>query len=74
MHFVHQQPPATPTLTKPIWMFQCHPCHPKINMTRSVMKTEDNQQSQPQVPKQEAMEQDVQANPVQSSSVVGEDT
>ena len=45
-----------------------------IDMARSVVKTEDNQQSQPQVLKQEAMEQDIQTDPVQSSSVVGEDT
>eukprot|EP00957_Ditylum_brightwellii_P140819 10726777-Ditylum_brightwellii.AAC.1 len=37
-------------------------------------KTEDNQQSQPQALKQEAMEQDIQADPVQIFSVVGEDT
>eukprot|EP00957_Ditylum_brightwellii_P157275 11969229-Ditylum_brightwellii.AAC.1 len=38
------------------------------------MKTEDNQQSQAQVLKREAIEQDIQADPVQISSVVGEDT
>eukprot|EP00957_Ditylum_brightwellii_P009956 751219-Ditylum_brightwellii.AAC.1 len=38
------------------------------------MKTEDNQQSQPQVLKEKAIEQDIQADPVQSSSVVVEDT
>jgi hypothetical protein len=44
------------------------------DMARSVVKTEGNQQSRPQVPKQEAMEQDIQADPVQSSSVVDKDT
>eukprot|EP00957_Ditylum_brightwellii_P031053 2352877-Ditylum_brightwellii.AAC.1 len=46
---------------------------PSQYMTRSVAKTNNNQQSQPQVPKQEAMGRDIQADPVQSSSVVGED-
>eukprot|EP00957_Ditylum_brightwellii_P143363 10921672-Ditylum_brightwellii.AAC.1 len=44
------------------------------DMARSTAKTEDNQQSQPQVLNQEAMEQDIQANPVKSSSELGEDT
>eukprot|EP00957_Ditylum_brightwellii_P063199 4797186-Ditylum_brightwellii.AAC.1 len=44
------------------------------DMARSVVKTKDNQQSQPQVPKQEAMKQVIQADLVQSSSVMGEDT
>eukprot|EP00957_Ditylum_brightwellii_P021683 1634874-Ditylum_brightwellii.AAC.1 len=35
-------------------------------MARSVVNTKDDQQSHPQVPKLEAMEQKIQADPVQS--------
>uniref|UniRef100_A0A6V2HXK5 Uncharacterized protein n=1 Tax=Ditylum brightwellii TaxID=49249 RepID=A0A6V2HXK5_9STRA len=82
MHFIHQHPPATPTLSSSsqaqmdvsMSSLSSQDGFLSKDMARSVVKTEDNQQSRPQVPKREAMEQDIQADPVQSSSVVGKDT
>ena len=46
----------------------------KMEMARSIVNTKDDQKSWSQVLKWEAMGQDIQADHVQSSSVVGEDT